>query len=232
MKPSQISALLLALLVGNVTCGLGGCVIVKEGGSQGEWAATMPVPPPAVPPSSGAIYQSYNSVSLFNDLRARRVGDIITVRLSERTAASKSSSTNSSKTTDVSIASPTVLGTDVTYDGTQFLSGSMEADQSFSGAGDSAQSNSLTGDISVTVMQVLSNGNLVVRGEKHVTLNQGSEYIRLSGIVRQADILPDNSVLSAKIANAQIAYSGKGALADANRMSWLGRFFNSPIMPF
>ena len=144
MKPSQLSALALALLVGNVTCGLGGCVIVKEGGSRSEWAATMPVPPPAVPPSSGAIYQSYNSVSLFNDLRARRVGDIITVRLSERTAASKSSSTNSSKTTDVSIASPTVLGTDVTYDGTQFLSGSMEADQSFSGAGDSAQSNSLT----------------------------------------------------------------------------------------
>ncbi|MEM9058377.1 MAG: flagellar basal body L-ring protein FlgH [Pseudomonadota bacterium] len=171
-------------------------------------------------------------MSLFNDLRARRVGDILTVRLAERTAASKSSSTSSSKTTDVGIASPTVLGTDVTFDGTQILRGNVESEQSFAGAGDSQQSNSLSGDISVTVTRVLTNGNLIVRGEKHVTLNQGGEYIRLSGIVRQADILPDNSVESSKIANAQIAYSGTGALADANQMSWLGRFFNSPILPF
>jgi flagellar L-ring protein precursor FlgH len=78
----------------------------------------------------------------------------------------------------------------------------------------------------------MPNGNLLVRGEKRITLNQGEEYIRLQGIVRPVDIGPQNSVPSTKLADAQIAYSGKGALADANRAGWLSRFFNSPWFPF
>ncbi len=231
MKLTSITCL-FALAAMALAITQGGCTIVKGNSDERDWSAAMPIEAPVMAPGNGAIYQSASSVSLFTDIKARRVGDILTVRLSESTAASKSSSTSSSKSTDVGIASPSILGTDVTYNGTQFLSGSVESDQNFSGEGGSSQSNSLQGDISVTVTRVLTNGNLVVRGQKRVTLNQGGEYIRLSGIVRQADILPDNSVLSAKIANAEIAYSGTGALADANRMSWLGRFFNSPLMPF
>lgn len=227
MKLTCFSGCLAALAIT-----LSGCMSVNRDVPAGDWSSSMPEEAPVEPVGNGAIYQAYNSVSLFTDLRARRVGDILTVRLAESTAASKSSSTSSSKSNDVAIASPTVFGTNVTSNGTEFLSGSASSDQSFSGEGDSSQSNSLRGDISVTVTRVLSNGNLVVRGQKHVTLNQGSEYIRLSGIVRQVDILPDNSVLSAKIAGAEISYNGTGALADANQMGWLGRFFNSPLMPF
>jgi flagellar L-ring protein FlgH len=84
----------------------------------------------------------------------------------------------------------------------------------------------------VTVADVLPNGNLVVRGEKWLTLNQGDEYIQISGIVRPIDIRTDNTVLSGLVADARITYSGKGMVADSNKMGWLSRFFASAIWPF
>ena len=103
---------------------------------------------------------------------------------------------------------------------------------SFDGEGASNQSNSLTGDITVTVVESLSNGNLIVQGEKWVTINQGREFIRLKGIIRSIDIGPDNSVPSGKVANAQITYSSKGVLAAANRMGLISRFFHSVLYPY
>jgi flagellar L-ring protein precursor FlgH len=105
-------------------------------------------------------------------------------------------------------------------------------DRTFDGEGSSSQSNSLQGDITVTVVDRLPNGNLVISGEKWLTINQGEEYIRLTGVIRPYDIEPDNAVFSNRIADAQIAYSSKGVLAAANRMGWLSRFFQSAMYPF
>ncbi|MEM6817631.1 MAG: flagellar basal body L-ring protein FlgH [Pseudomonadota bacterium] len=192
-------------------------------------------PPPVIiaapPATSGAIYQDGIDVRLFEDLRAHRVGDIITIRLNENTTASKSSSTATSKSGDADIATPNILGQDVTRDGNPILSAALSSETEFSGEGSSAQSNSLDGDITVTVVQRLPNGNLMIRGEKWVTLNQGDEFIRLSGIIRPADIAPDNSVASSRVADARITYSSKGVLAAANKMGWLQRFLQSMWFP-
>jgi flagellar L-ring protein precursor FlgH len=88
------------------------------------------------------------------------------------------------------------------------------------------------GDITVTVVRRLPNGNLVVQGQKWVNINQGSEYVRLQGIIRPIDIAPDNTIPSSEVADARIAYGQNGALADANRPGLLARFFDSPWLPF
>jgi flagellar L-ring protein precursor FlgH len=120
----------------------------------------------------------------------------------------------------------------VTRNGVPILSGSISGENSFDGGGSSNQSNSLIGDITVTVVERYANGNLRIYGEKWVTLNQGKEFIRLSGIIRSFDIGPDNSVVSTKVANAKITYSSKGALAAANRQGLISRFFNSILSGF
>lgn len=191
-----------------------------------------PVPVPAAAASSGAIYQESTSMRLFEDLRAGRVGDILTVRLVEQTVASKSSNTSTSKSTQATLANPTVFGRPVTRNGTPILQGSISGNSSFEGDGASNQSNSLVGDITVTVVERFPNGNLRIRGEKWVTLNQGKEFIRLSGIIRPYDIEPDNSILSGKVADAKITYSSTGVLAAANRMGLISRFFNSIFSGF
>jgi len=191
-----------------------------------------PAPEPGAAATPGAVYETAGSFDLFMDLRARAVGDVLTVVLTERTQASKESSTNTAKGTSVDTGMPIVFGSPVTANGTPILNNEIQGDSSFKGAADSSQSNRLDGNITVTVAERLPNGNLLVRGEKRITLNQGEEYIRLQGIVRPVDIGPQNSVPSTKLADAQIAYSGKGTLADANKPGWLARFFNSPWFPF
>ena len=124
-----------------------------------------------------------------------------------------------------------MFGGDVKLFGRNILENDIESQSAFDGEGDSAQSNTLDGDITVSVVGVLPNGNLVVQGEKWITINQGDEYIRLQGIVRPVDISTDNTVLSTKVGNAQIAYGGTGVLADTNRQGWLTRFFSTVIWP-
>ncbi|CAA0099886.1 flagellar basal body L-ring protein FlgH [Zhongshania aliphaticivorans] len=180
----------------------------------------------------GSIYRSGYGMSLFLDRRARQVGDIITINLEEKTDASKSSSTATGKESNLAIPTVTLLGRGVTHNGVPIVNSGVSSDQDFSGQGTSSQSNSLTGSITVTVSEVLRNGSLRVRGEKWVTINQGEEFIRIKGIVRPEDIGADNAVPSYKVADARITYSGKGALADANSMGWLGRLFQSVLSPF
>lgn len=181
---------------------------------------------------NGAIYQSTTSNALFEDQKAKRIGDILTINLVESTNATKNSTTTTSKSTDTNIVNAQLFGVPVTLNGNELLSGSLNGEQGFSGEGGATQSNRLEGSVTVTVIDQKPNGNLVVQGEKWLTLNQGQEFVRVSGIVRPIDILADNSISSEKIANARIEYAGKGALADANQMSWLARFFNSPWLPF
>ncbi|MCB1844041.1 MAG: flagellar basal body L-ring protein FlgH [Halioglobus sp.] len=192
----------------------------------------LPVMPDMAPATGGAIYRQGGATLLFEDLRAGRVGDILTVRLRESTNASLQSNTRTSKSTAAELTTPTFLGRPVTRDGIALFDGSLAGEQGFEGAGSSNQSNSLQGNVSVTVVERFPNGNLRIRGEKRVLLNQGNEFIRLSGIIRAYDIEPDNSIPSAKVADAQISYSSKGVLAAANKMGPFSRFFHSVLTPF
>ena len=112
------------------------------------------------------------------------------------------------------------------------LSLSLESDHNFDGAGDSDLNNKLSGDISVSVVEVLPNGNMLIRGEKVMTINQGNEYLRIAGMISPRDIDATNSISSKRIADVQMSYVGDGPTNDANVMGWLGRFFISALMPF
>lgn len=211
--------------------GLGACVQVTAGVKPGDFAPALPPAPPPPVQDGGAIYQVGYDVSLFADPKARRVGDVITITLTERTAASKSASTDTSKETSIDTGNPTIFGDDVTFNGNNILNNSWDQSSEFNGKGSSSQSNRLDGRITVTVADVHPNGNLVVRGEKWITLNQGQEYVYITGIVRPQDVLPDNTVASTRVADARITYSGKGTVAEANKVGWLSRFFMSPVWP-
>ncbi|MGH8219259.1 MAG: flagellar basal body L-ring protein FlgH [Steroidobacteraceae bacterium] len=187
---------------------------------------------PMAPPTNGAIYRAGTEIELAENPIARHVGDIVTIVLQEQTAAQKTATTDTAKSTTDTLPGPTLLGKAVTFHGIPILNNSINNSSKFAGSGDSAQSNSLTGYLAVTVIKVLPNGNLFVSGEKQIGLNQGNEYVRLTGVIRPIDLAADDSIPSYRVANARISYSGKGAIADANAQSWLSRFFNSPWMPF
>ena len=229
----------LIIAIGHL-CLLSGCQTQPK--RDPAFAAVRPPLPPVEPESNGSIYKPGFDVRLFEDLKARRVGDILTVRLAEATDASKSATTAIDKTNSTSVTNPTILGASPEFNVPGFLplnntknlnfSTSLESDHEFDGSGAATQANALTGSITVTVVEVLPNGNLIVRGEKRVTINNGPEYVQLSGIIRPVDILADNSVLSTQVADATINYIGEGAIADSSFVGWLSRFFLSPFMPY
>lgn len=167
---------------------------------------------------SGAIYSS-NSGGLFaTDRRASDVGDILTVQLTEDFAASKSQSASAAKSDSFSVDLPAIL--DANGNDANLTAGGATT---FSGTGAAAQRNSLRGQISVTVTQVHNNGNMEISGQKKLLLNNGDEYIRLSGIIRPEDITADNIIVSNRIANAQISYIGAGDTADTGKKGWLSK---------
>jgi flagellar L-ring protein precursor FlgH len=208
-----------------VTAGLllSGCPI-DQTRPDPDYAAVMPEPIPQMAVPDGSIYQEGHDVRLFEDIRAHRVGDILTVVLTESTDASKSATTNASKENNVTVTNPTLFGTPFNR-GDKNLEIGAQSTQEFAGGGSSAQSNRLQGQIAVIVTEVYPNGNLRVRGEKIIALNQGDESVRLSGIVRARDISPSNIVLSTQIADARISYGGKGTVSNSNMLGWLSKFF-------
>lgn len=177
--------------------------------------------------SGGGVFQADIGLSLTSDSRAFRVGDVVTVILQETTQASKKAGTSFSKDSSLDIAAATVLGKAQPKAAT-----SLSAGRNFAGDSASTQQNALSGAITVIVQEVLPNGLLRVAGEKSLTLNQGEEFVRLRGYLRAADIDADNQVSSQRIANARIAYSAQGTLAEATQPGWLTRFFAGPFMPF
>jgi flagellar L-ring protein precursor FlgH len=174
----------------------------------------------------GGVF-SADTVSLTSDARAFRVGDVVTVLLQETTQASKKAGTSFSKGSSASVTPISALGKTFGRTGLD-----LSADRSFNGDATSTQQNALTGAITVLVQEVLPNGLLRVAGEKRLQLNQGEEYVRIKGYLRAADIDNENQVSSLRVANARIAYSGQGTLAEANTPGWLTRFFTGPFMPF
>ena len=193
-----------------------------------KYEATLPEDVPVATASNGSIYQAGHDLPLFENAIARRVGDTITINLIENTTAQKSSSTTTAKKTSVDLTAPTIGGKVPIKE----LALGLNGNNTFDGSGDSALSNKLQGNVTVTVAKRLSNGNLVVRGQKWIGINQGREFVRIQGIIRPIDIQPDNSIPSYKVADATISYGGQGALADANRPGLLARFFNSSWNPF
>lgn len=196
-----------------------------------EYAPTLPKTPSPSYASQGSIFQSGNGMFLYNDRRAAQVGDIITVMLEEQTSSTKTAETSVDKDSQIDIGDDTVLSTQPTLKNYGFPT-SVDQQRGFAGNAESDQSNSLQGNIAVTVSEVLPNGLLVVKGEKWLTLNRGDEYIRIRGIIRQEDISFDNKISSSRVADARITYSGTGELADSNNMGWGNRFFNSKFWPF
>src|ERR1700722_17250980 len=187
--------------------------------------------PPPTPRTEGAIYQAGQEMALFADLQARRVGDVLTIVLNESTNASKSATTTTSKASATADTGPALFGKSITTKGIPILDTTLSGSNTFAGAGSATQGNSLAGSLTVTVTNVESNDNLVVEGDKSLKLNQGDEFIHISGVIRPADIATNNTVTSDKLADAHISYSGKGVIDSSNRMGWLTRFFNSVFAP-
>ena len=182
--------------------------------------------------NTGAIYKVNSNRFFFEDIRARRVGDVLNVILDEETNASKTASTSANKGSTIGVPSPTLFGGNVTIAGREIFSNDISSSTDFAGTADSSQSNALTGSIAVVVEEVLSNGNMRIRGQKRLNLNQGSEVVQVAGLIRAVDIAPDNTVLSNQIADASITYGGSGLLADSNKAGWLTRALTSAFWPF
>ncbi|GEA05986.1 flagellar L-ring protein [Alteromonas sp. KUL42] len=213
---------------------LGGCASTNQPPVQANdpsFAPVVPDYPRETIVEDGSLFRPYMANSLYSDVTARRVGDIITVTLSENTQASKSADTSTAKDTNINLDPITGLAGQALNLGGQSVQLGISSARDFTGDAAANQSNSLTGAISVTVVDVLPNNNLVIRGEKWLTLNHGDEYIRLTGIIRPADISPENEIVSTKVANARIQYSGTGTFARAQEKGWLTQFFDSAWWP-
>lgn len=216
------------LILLSLTLMLGGCQSLSQMLPEESSTAYEPLPLNYSQPLtlSGGLFRAGYGGSLYQDKRALRVGDILTVVLDESTQSSKSAGTSFGKNSSVGIDMPTLFGK--TYPDLHTKAG---ASRDFDGSAKSSQQNTLRGSIAVTVHQVLPNGTLLIKGEKALRLNQGDEFIRMAGLVRLEDINRYNQVSSQSVANARISYAGRGVLNDSNSAGWLSRFFTHPLFP-
>lgn len=223
------------LLLFNFVVMLAGCEALSPPapGKDPDYAPTYPTTPNPKEQRyvHGAIFNPENALPLFETPRARHVGDILTVKLMEKTQGQKRATSRQRKNDNIEITNQTVFGRPVNLGHNYNFDFDIETARQFDGEAQSQQNNQLTGSISVTVAKVLSNGNMIVQGEKWVRINQGKEFIRLSGIVRPADINPDNSVSSDRVANAKISYGGVGQANNTNAQGWFSRILWGPWFP-
>lgn len=219
----MMNILKLATIAG--VLGLTACSTVPDSIVTGPKTA-RPQPASYAPPTSGAIFQSAVYRPLLEDRRARLVGDTITIVINEKTSAVKSAGSSASKTGSVTSPAPTIFGTSI-----KELSASGSSSSKFEDKGATSSSNTFTGTIGVTVIEVLPNGNLVVSGEKQVALDKGVEYVRFSGTVSPDNIQTGNTVSSTLVADAKVEYRTNTHVDMADFMSSLGRFFFS-VAPF
>jgi flagellar L-ring protein precursor FlgH len=227
MSPTQIlsRATIVALIAALGACGL----VPKEPIVQQPMTARPPQPPVGTR-SPGAIYNAgYAGRPLFEDQRPRNVGDILTIVISENVNATKSSAANTNRAGNGSFAVPTTPG----IFGGLFNNTNLSATgaNKFTAAGGASAANTFSGTLTVTVTEVMSNGNLMVSGEKQMLINQGNEFVRFSGVVNPTTISGSNTVFSTQVADAKIEYSAKGYIDEAQNMGWLQRFFLN-LAPF
>ncbi|MCC6472585.1 MAG: flagellar basal body L-ring protein FlgH [Burkholderiales bacterium] len=208
---------------------MGGCYLHEGRVPVREPTSAPPAPARALPPANGAIYQSSAFRPLFEDRRARHVGDLLTVLINEKQSASRSASSSVERKDETKAGVPTIAK--LPLKALQGITVDGSGSSSFEGKGDTAADDAFTGTITVTVIEQLANGNLVVSGEKQIGINRNSQTIRLSGVVNPTTILAGNTVSSTQIADARIDYRGSGAIDDAQVMGWLARFFLT-VLPF
>lgn len=188
-----------------------------------------PAPRQELANNNGGIFNPAINRSLFDDRRARFVGDTLTINIAENTSASTSSSSSANRASSLSVGVPTITG--LPGKNFQGMSASAETENDFAGKGAAAAKNVFTGSITVTVIDVLENGNLLVSGEKQVAIGHGQEYIRLSGVVNPTFISATNTIESSRVADARVEYKESGYISEAQVMGWLARFFLS-VVPF
>jgi flagellar L-ring protein precursor FlgH len=208
-------------------CALSGCALNPHVDIAGPTTA-RPLPAPA-PAANGAIFQTATYRPLFEDRRARYVGDILVIQLNEKLNASKKAASSAEKSSDVSFAVPIVKH----LPGKSFQHAELAAQSNneYEGKGATESSNLFTGTIAATVIDVLPNGNLVVAGEKQIGISKNTETLRFSGVVNPASIVPPNTVSSTQVADARIDYRGEGYIDEAQMMGWLSRVFLT-FLPF
>lgn len=207
---------------------LSGCATVPPTDIHQPLTARPPVEPP--PPPDGAIYHvGLSQHPLFEDYKARNVGDTLVINIMENTDASTKSSSSADHTGAIGLTAAVPVGMGVRLNSGASLSGNSS--NKFAGDGASSGTNVFTGTIAVTVTEVLPNGNLLVSGEKQISINQGNEFIRFSGVVNPRQIQYGNTIPSTEVADAKIEYKASGYLNEAQVMGWLQRFFLT-FLPF
>lgn len=212
-----------------VAAALSGCVAPWRMVEVREPLTAHPIVATIPPAANGAIFQQASYEPLFQDRRARRVGDTLTVQINEKLFASKKAATSTTRTGNSSLSIPEIKS----WPGVSVKGATVkgESNNEFEGKGASGSDNTFTGTITLTVIEVLPNGNLFVSGEKQIGINQGSEFVRVSGIVNPINILPGNVVTSTLLADARLEYRGTGYVDEAQNMGWLQRLYQV-INPF
>ncbi|MFZ6848439.1 flagellar basal body L-ring protein FlgH [Undibacterium sp. RuRC25W] len=188
----------------------------------------LTIPPQTAKPQrelNGAIFQTASYRPLYEDVKARMVGDVITINLSEKTSAGKTSASSSSKTGAVSFATPQIFG----MPAATALQGGLKTTtgNKFGESGAESSGNNFSGTITVTVIDVQANGNLVVSGEKQLAFDKGAEFVRFSGVVNPQTIAAGNLVSSTQVADARLEYRSTSHVDKAEANSMLTRFFLS-----
>lgn len=191
---------------------------------------TRPAPRPDLATNNGSIYQAGYSRPLFEDRKARYVGDTLTVKITESTSASVKSNAKSERSSSIQAGVSGMAGLPF---GKSLTGLNIDAsnDNTFSGTGEGANTNIFTGTMTATVIEVLPNGNLLVSGEKQLAIGHQTEYVRVSGVVNPSFVDSTNTVNSSSIADARIEYKSAGYMSEAQVMGWLARFFLS-VLPF
>lgn len=219
---AALSFLIVAVL-------MAGCVTTTPSTALHQPMSMRPEARTAATPANGAIFNVATTRPLFEDRRARYVGDTLTINIVEKTQASKKSDTKAERSQAVDVSVPTVVG--LPFKGVQGLTLGADSGNKFSGKGENTSSNDFTSTITVTVIDVLPNGNLLVSGEKLLGLKEGEEFIRFSGVVNPTTITGANTVQSTQVADARMEFKANGFLDTAQVMGWLSRFFLT-VMPF
>ncbi|MDP2808784.1 MAG: flagellar basal body L-ring protein FlgH [Rhodocyclaceae bacterium] len=218
-----------ALATMALTAALSGCVTTAPPTAVHQPMSVRPEPRLVVAPANGAIYNVANARPLFEDRRARYVGDTLIINIVEKTQASKKSDTKAERSHDVDLSVTTIAG--MPFKGAQGTALAAANSNKFGGKGENSSSNDFTGTLTVTVIEVYPNGNLLVSGEKQIGLKEGEEFVRFSGVVNPNNITASNTVQSAQVADARMEFKANGFIDTAQVMGWLGRFFLS-FMPF
>jgi flagellar L-ring protein precursor FlgH len=208
---------------------LAGCVTTTPPSAVHQPMTARPEPRDYAGPVNGAIYNIASARPLFEDRRARFIGDTITINIAEKTSASKNSENKTSRSQSINVSTPSIVG--LPFKGAQGTALNASDANAFDGKGQNTSTNDFTSTITVTVIEVYPNGNLLVSGEKQIGLKEGEEFIRFSGVVNPNYISAQNTVSSTQVADARIEYKANGFIDQAQVMGWLSRFFLT-FLPF